>query len=420
MRAPPSSSDAANLFAASVIEDPQPFFSELRKERPLSRVGETGVHLVASWELIDEALGREDDFSANLRGVLVRGDDGLPEALELPYSGAADVIATADEPHHGVHRALLRPALEARRAHALEPSLRDWTRRALEPWLDAGGGDFAAISEIVPARAVAHILGLPEHDGGRFRAWAMMGGDMLAGDVSASRMLELGAETRHMANYLAEHLESAMGDPSDGPDASVLQRLSRGVLEDRISRQEAIGISIVLFGAGGESTAALIGSAMRRLAEAPDLADRLRHSPRLIPRFVEEVVRLEPPFKFHYRSVLRDCQFGGCEIEEGDKLMLLWASANRDTAIFDDPDEVRLDRRHPKHHLGFGRGSHFCIGAPLARLGARIVIEETLARTKSFRISPDARPRYTPSLFVRRLEELSIGIESTAPEARYR
>ena len=93
MRAPPSSSDAANLFAASVIEDPQPFFSELRKERPLSRVGETGVHLVASWELIDEALGREDDFSANLRGVLVRGDDGLPEALELPYSGAADVIA---------------------------------------------------------------------------------------------------------------------------------------------------------------------------------------------------------------------------------------------------------------------------------------------------------------------------------------
>lgn len=410
-----TSSRPARLFDADVIDDPQLFFAELRRERPISRVGNTSIHLVASWKLIEECLKRESDFSANLRGVLVRGEEGLPESFEIPYAGAADVIATADEPHHSVHRALLRPQLVSSRIHPLEAALRAWTKQALEPLFEAGGGDFATLAETLPARAVSHILGLPQRDSERFRAWSMMGGDMLAGDVSPARMAELGAETRRMAAYLAKQLATTEDDPIRRPDATLLQALAQGVREQRISLQQAVGISIVLFGAGGESTASLLGSALRRLAEMPGLARRLRSSPRLIPRFVEEVVRLEPPFKFHYRSVLRDCQLGGYEIEAGGTLMLLWASANRDTAIFDDPDRVRLDRKHPKHHMGFGRGNHFCIGAPLARLEARVVIEETLANTKSLRLSRNARPRYAPSIFVRRLEQLPIEVELAGP-----
>ena len=153
------------------------------------------------------------------------------------------------------------------------------------------------------------------------------------------------------------------------------------------------------------------------LAERPDLVETLRARPAEIPRFIEEVVRLEPPFKFHYRSVRRPCRLAGFDLAPGDRLMLLWASANRDPTVFDDPDTLRLDRRHPKQHMSFGRGSHFCIGAPLARLEARVLIEELLAirpaigmRIAESQGAPVAR--YARSIFVRRLERLEVELAS--------
>lgn len=410
MRAPLCSAKSDELLETEVIENPHPFFARLRSEHPISRVGETGVHLVATWDLIDEALGREADFSANLTGVLIRGDDGLPTALELPDTGATRVIATADEPDHAVHRALAQPRLVSRRIAALEAPLRALAREALEPWLDAGGGDFAPISEMVPAHAIAQLLGLPDRDVGSFRTWAMMGGDMLAGDVSAAQLAAFGTETGRMTEYLRRHLEAAIRETRTEPDAPLLHALAGGVKSGVIEAMDAIGIAVVMFGAGGESTSALIGSAVRLLAAEPTLADELRASPERIPRFVEETVRLEPPFKFHYRAVRRACALGGAELLPGDRLMLLWAAANRDPAVFEAPDALRLDRRHPKHHMGFGRGAHFCIGAPLARLEARIVLEEVLARTKRLQLRADAPPVHARSLFVRRLEQLPVEV----------
>jgi cytochrome P450 len=401
-RAPTTGTDPTELLAPRVVEDPHPFFRRLRRERPVSRVGDTGVHLVATWALIEEALRREEDFSANLTGVLIRGEDGQPAVFELQPLGASQVIATADEPDHGVHRRLVRPRLALESIHDLEPLLRTWTADALGPWLDAGGGDFAPIAELVPARAVAHLLGLPGEDVQRFRTWAMMGGDILAGDVSHGRIAHLATESSRMAEYLG--VSSLRSDPS----APLLHALAHGVQSGDITRPQAIGIALVMFGAGGESTAALIGSALRLLASDPALADTLRRDPDLIPRFVEETVRLEPPFKFHYRAVRRSCALAGAELRPGDRLMLLWAAANRDPAVVEDPETLRLDRRHPKQHMGFGRGRHFCVGAPLARLEARVVVEAVLARTRSLRLREGEPPVHARSLFVRRLEHLAI------------
>lgn len=431
MRAPLYSGRADELLQPEAIDEPQTIYRRLRETMPFSRIGDSGVHIVASWELIDEALGREADFSANLTGVLFRGPDGEPAAFELPATGATDVIATADEPAHAVHRALSQPRLMAPRINQLEARMRAWTRRAIAPWLAAGGGDFAPLSELVPALAVAHLLGLPEDDVTRFRVWAMMGGDMLAGEADTRRLEFLATETAAMSEYLGRHLDAAMEAPDPDPGAPLMHALAIGVRDGRIDRAHAIGISTVMFGAGGESTAALIGNAMRMLAEDPALADRLRSEPDSIPRFVEEVLRLEPPFKFHYRSVRRACRFAGFDLDRGDRLMLSWASANRDPAVFDDPDTLRLDRKHPKKHMGFGRGAHFCIGAPLARLEARVVLEEVLAATTSF--GPRTRApseadngedadfdgvafaRYAPSIFIRRHERLELALERHHP-----
>jgi cytochrome P450 len=409
MRAPLCSSDPTELFSPAVIDDPHPFFARVRAEHPVSRVGESGVHLVASWALVDEALRRTEDFSANLSGVLVQGDDGLPAVFSL--GGPNQVIATADEPRHAVHRALAQPRLAQQRILALEPTLRAWAQEAIAPWVAAGGGDFMPVGETVPARAVAHLLGLPDGDVQRYRTWAMMGGDMLAGAIDSEQLIAFAQETARMVAYLREHLDAAREAPLPGPDAPLLHALARGVQAGRIEVDEALGIAVVMFGAGGESTSGLIGSAVRLLAEDAALADALRADPTRIPAFVEEAVRLEPPFKFHYRLVTRGCELGGAQLEAGDRLMLLWAAANRDPAVFDAPDRIRFDRRHPKLHMSFGRGLHFCIGATLARLEARIVVEELLARTQRVAIAPGASPVHAHSIFVRRLEHLPLSVE---------
>ncbi len=126
MRAPLCSQNPAEILDSEVIENPHPFFARLLREHPISRIGETGVHLVATWELIDDVLNREADFSAELTGLLVRGDDGLPAPFNLPDTGATQVIATADEPRHGVHRALTQPRLAATQMATLEARMRDW------------------------------------------------------------------------------------------------------------------------------------------------------------------------------------------------------------------------------------------------------------------------------------------------------
>ena len=165
----------------------------------------------------------------------------------------------------------------------------------------------------------------------------MMGGDMLAGGVTMEQMAAFAVNTGQMTEYLGKHFEIAMQGTQTGPEAPLLHALATGVQEGAIDTEEAVGIAIVMFGAGGESTAALLGSTMRLLASNPVVADELRRSPQQLPKFVEEVVRLEPPFNFHYRAVRQQCELGGMELGPGDRLMLLWASANRDSEIFEDP-----------------------------------------------------------------------------------
>jgi cytochrome P450 family 144 len=237
-----------------------------------------------------------------------------------------------------------------------------------------------------------------------------MGGEILAGDVSAGGLQKLAQETAVIVEYLGEHIRLALNEAGGPPEGSLLYGLALGVRNNEISLAEAMGIAIVMFGAGGESTSALIGSSVKLLAESPELADRLRQSPELIPRFVEEAVRLEPPFKFHYRAVRRECELDGYRLVPGDRLMLLWAAANRDPSIYADPNAVRLDRKYPKNHLSFGRGAHFCVGEQIARLEARIVIEEFLEIVGEFTLDPEDPPVYARSIFVRRLEKLPLSI----------
>ncbi len=414
MRAPLYSSNPGELFDPGTIADPQKLYARLRAEAPLSRVGESGVHLVATWDLIEEALAREADFSANLTGVLMRSPSGEPTIFPMPAFEGGGVIATADEPQHSVHRRLLQARFSTSAVGVLEEPVRRWSREAIGEWVDGGAGDFVPVAELVPARVVGDLLGLPEGDASRFRTWAMIGGDILAGNVDATRLGAVAAEASKMAEYLGVHLDRARACLRLDDDAPLLHPLAAAIEDGRISRDAGIGIAATMFAAGGESTAALLGNMVRYLAEHPDTAGVLRESPELVPRFVEEVARFEPPFNFHYRVVRRTCDLGGFELRPDDRLMLLWASANRDPAHVDDPDTFRLDRKHPRDHMTFGRGGHFCLGATIARLEGRVVCEELLRATESISPRPGGEPVYANSIMVRRLEHLPLDAKPAA------
>ncbi|MEP5567589.1 MAG: cytochrome P450 [Halioglobus sp.] len=408
MRAPQYSTAPDEILSSEAIADPQHLYSRLRQQTPLARIDESGFHTVANWSLIEEVLGREQDFSANLTGVLYRGADGQPDCFALPSSSATNVIATADEPAHGVHRSILQPRFLAAHIKVMEPLLRQWAATVLQPLINTGSGDFIPAAEQLPARAVAYLLGLPQADLQQHRTWAMMGGDILAGEISGEGLTSLANETAAMALYLGQHLDNALANPDPSENAPILHTLARAVGTGDIDREQALGMAIVLFGAGGESTAALIGSVLYRLAQNPALAQQMRRSPELVPRFVEEVIRLEPPFKFHYRAVQQNCKLGGYDLVPGDRLMLLWASANRDPQRFSAPNELHLDRKQGRQHLGFGRGMHFCIGAGLARLEAKVMLEALLADGRQLQCIAEQPAVYARSIFVRRLEQLPM------------
>ena len=405
----------ADWLSPALLENPYPRFAWLRRHAPVHEVGASRVFLVASWALVEEALA-SPDFSANLTGVLVRGDAGEPEPFAFGGVGDANaVLATADPPPHDVHRRIVQPVLAAGRVAELEAFARALVVRRLAPFLAAGGGEFTrAVGNPVPSEMISRLLGFPEADLPDVMEWAMQGGAILAGTIGRSELSALMQETGRLVAYLSEHVAAARGDAALRSEAPALGALLAAVEQGALSEGQAIGIIVVLVGAAGESTASLVGSAVRLLAERPELQARLRRDPAQLAAFIEEAVRLESPFRGHYRVVVRAARLGGVSLEPGDRLLLLWASANRDEARFERPDELDLGRRHPREHLGFGRGIHFCVGASLARLEARVILEELLARTRSIALDPALPPAHVPSLFVRRLAHLDLCLEARA------
>jgi cytochrome P450 len=212
--------------------------------------------------------------------------------------------------------------------------------------------------------------------------------------------------TLEIESWIGEQLDGTVGEPND----EILGAVARGVESGVFTHQEGSVVLHTLLSAGGESTTSLLGNAVRILAERPALQGLLRSAPELIPAFIEEALRLESPFRFLLRTTIRDTNLGGVAIPKDATVLLLWGAANRDSATFDNADDIILDRRVPRRHVAFGRGIHHCVGAPLARLEARIVLTSFLKQTEAFTLDPDDPPRWVQSLMIRRHDRLAIRV----------
>jgi cytochrome P450 family 144 len=392
------------LLDPTVLDDPYDFYATLRTQAPVWAVPGTDVVAISTYALLSEAVARPEDFSSTMKCLLYRDQDGLPARLDFG-DAAMPTLATADPPVHTTHRRSVFPELVARRMRTLEGDIRELSATTVAQALRDETFDFmATIGNIVPITVVAKLIGFREIVPMQLLEAAFDSTTMVGGTVSLDQLTVLVARIGVIQDWITDQVRGTADCGEDGILVAVRRALDDGIL----AMGEVTTILHTLLSAGGESTTSLLGNAVRMLAQSPALQQRLREKPEDVGVFVEEVLRLESPFRQMMRSVPHDTTLGGVDIPAGSTVVLFFAAGNRDPAQFANPDQVDLSRESPKNHLAFGHGIHYCVGAALARIEARAVLTALLEQTRGFALDPDHDPQWVDSLLVRRHAQLHV------------
>jgi cytochrome P450 len=232
--------------------------------------------------------------------------------------------------------------------------------------------------------AIAEILGVETDRCDDIRRWSDATFEQLGGRVTGEGIVRYRHAWRDFKAFMLPEIEERRRAPRDDL-LSVLA--APGDDGAALGESEILNFSLLLLAAGNETTTNLIGNAVAALASHPDQADRLRRRLDLVPGAIEEVLRWDAPVQGLFRTTTRDVEIAGARVPEGRKVLALYGSANRDPEVFPDPARFDVDRA-PGRHLAFGHGIHFCLGAQLARLEARVVVEALLRRTTRFGLDP--------------------------------
>jgi cytochrome P450 len=407
------------LFDPEVVEDPHGYYAQLRAMDPVHELPGTKTFLVTRMNLIHEVVTKPTVYSSHSGVFLHHTVNGGAPGLRSPSpdidvdsdSGFGAVLATADPPDHTRQRKVVARRLSTTVMNEMEPEFRDLVDQTLDAALPSGRIEWMSqLAEPLPMIMVARILGLPDEAAPRIKEQGYASVEAISGFVSEERLRELGRPMMDVGPVVDAYMAARASAHHDLD--TLIGVCAQAVDAGELTDEEAFAILFLLVSAGGESTTSLTGTGIRILAERPDLQDRLRRQPELVPAFVEEACRIDPPFRGHYRRVVADTELGGVHLPAGSTLVLAWAAANRDADAFPNPEEVDLGRPNPRQHVGFGWGIHLCVGAPLARVEAKVAFEQLLARTTSFAIDPSSPPlRHHQSLMIRRLTSLPLVLE---------
>jgi cytochrome P450 family 144 len=406
------------LFDPAVVEDPREYYERLRATDPVHEVPGTGAFLVTRMDLIQAVVAKPAVFSSVSTMFLHHhgGVDGAPGLRGVAPDAEVDtsqgmVLATADPPDHTRQRKVVTRRLSTSVMQGMEPEFRELVDGVLDGALADGRIEWMSeLAEPLPVVMVARILGVDDEQAPALKEQGYASVEAISGFVTDERLEELGAPMMNVGPVVDRYLDARGAQQYDAE--TLIGVCGQAVENGELTDLEAMATLFLLISAGGESTTSLTGTGARILAERPDLQERLRREPHLIPAFVEEACRIDPPFRGHYRKVMTDTEIGGVQIPAGSSLVLMWPAANHDRDAFANPDDIDLDRSNPRQHVGFGWGIHLCVGAPLARVEAKVAFEQLVARTKSFSVDPAAAHlHYHPSLMVRRLVELPLILE---------
>jgi cytochrome P450 len=396
-------------FSAAFKADPWPVYRRLRDEAPVYRSEKWGFWALSRFEDV-RAAARDSETFLSFEGIDI---DDTAKDMSAP-----GFLPDIDNPRHDQLRRIVARTFMPRMIAKLEADVRRVVTGLVDRFADAGEADIAQdLSWPIPYAVFFDVLGLPTSGSDRedLVRWSHGLKDREDDDP---RLTPVAWDALHRTkDYLAEILMERRRNPRE----DLLSTLVTADVEDRdgepfappvITRDsEIVGLAFVLFLAGVESTSALLSTAFRELALHPEQRAALVADPSRIPGAVEEALRFDAPLQVAGRTATRDVELHGVTIPAGQRVFLVYGSANRDERQYPDPDRFDVFRRQQRH-MSFSEGLHGCLGAPLARLEARVALEVALPRLGDYAIAgPMQRYRSTPNMRV--LDHLPISFTPT-------
>jgi cytochrome P450 len=363
------------------LGDVQSVYRWLRAEAPVYWSEAAGLWALSKYADI-QRVSKDPERFCSRRGVIINDPMRLVGELPTPPS-----ILHMDPPGHNRYRKLVSGAFTPRMVATLEPRIRELVRETLAAAPAAGEFDFVEhVAVPVPMLVIAEMLGVPASDRATFRRWS----DAVIAGADAEAAAAMMGEIAELFAYFQAKLEQRRAEPR----ADLLSALASGVVDgDRLSDEEILMFCMALLVAGNETTRSLVAGGTRTLLEHPGELRRLRAGRALLPGAIEEMLRWVSPIRGFVRTATRDTEVRGIPIPGGASLLLLYAAGNRDEEVFGPTaGEFRIDRPLEPAHLSFGFGEHFCLGASLARLEARLMFEGILDRWSDLEFAGPPEP----------------------------
>ena len=424
--------DGFNLFDPAVQQCPHAYYAKMRAECPVFPAPGLGAPLllVTGYDHVADIARDTATFSSRFDTTGGGGGTGeLGRKINELYEqeGGYERIGTmltVDPPVHTRYRRLVTKAFTPKVIADLEPTIRAIVRRLIDDMVEqqAANGvvEFVETFAVpLPVTVIAHALNVPDDRLADFKRWSDASIAGIGTNIGMEERLAAEREVIGFQKYFAEQLERRRHEPQDDLLTSLLNaRIERdetgpdgAPIDDApLTVPEMLSIIQQLLVAGNETTTKMLTEMMRLLGEHPDEWDKLRADPSRAKAVVEESLRLSSPTQGMFRAVKGDAEIGGTELHAGDFMVIMFAAANRDPAVFPDPDEFRPDRDNLVAHLAFGKGAHFCLGAALARLESVVAAEELSKRIASFTLADSNTYTYLPSFVLRGLTSLDLEI----------
>jgi cytochrome P450 len=384
-------------FQDPYLADPYPFFAQARAATPVFYSPDLDYWVVTRYHDIRHIFQTPKLFSAT--NTLAPLQPICPAAGRLLDEGGFRPIPTLtnrDPPGHSRLRRLTNVAFTPRHVAAREPFVRELTTRFLQERLSSGRADLVRdLAWDLPALVIFRVLGIPDEDVPRVKAGSESRLLLMWGRPSEDEQVRLAQGMAAFWRYAETLVASRAERPRDDFTSDLL--LARDGDLPALNHHEVTQIVYELLTAGHETTTGLISNALRQLLTQRHAWEEICRDAALIPNAVEEVLRFDSPVIAWRRQTTQAVEIGGVPVPAGANLLLLLGSANRDPAVFEDPEHFDIHRQNAEDHLSLGQGVHYCLGAPLARLEARVVLEELSARLPSLRLVPGQTPRFRPN-----------------------
>ncbi|MEU4711956.1 cytochrome P450 [Nocardia salmonicida] len=369
----------------STTDEQIAWFATMREYEPIRYDEDEDVWHIYRYADATRVLTDHARFSNDIREFLP------PSEYATSFNNKGNFVLM-DPPEHRKLRSLVSQAFTPRLVASLRPRITAVTKELLDS--TRGREQFDIVETVaipMPVIVIAELLGLPAEDHRLFRSWAEIivecGFESLPSEENIAKMDPV---LRDMETYLFERVRRRRAEPGNDIISGLISAEDNGF---RLDDADIVGFSTLLLMAGHVTTTSLLGNAIQCLHEYPERADELRADPDLLPAAIEEVMRYRPPFVLSERLTTQTVEVGGHQIPAKARVQAWIRSANRDEATFPNPDVFDI-RRYPNPHLGFGKGIHFCLGAPLARLEAEVALREILSRYREIHVNEDEPIEY--------------------------